>query len=219
MISLILPLAKINMCQTVRQQYPTTWSNWLKLGSQPCFPSFAKRGSWYPPSKEFSSSLLSNALPFLEQRGAEWPDSFSTLMTSPTCPREPREIRSGEGKIPHQPPELPYESSYCSQSTSRNPSPVVPSCSLAGRNRNVSHSLRTHTNFVLLLTRLEMTHFAFWSFPLKTTPNLPIPAPMVEKCEEQDEKKPNSDGRPFFQQLNKCSEFPLSLKFFRLGEL
>lgn len=44
---------------------------------------------------------------------------------------------------------------------------------------------------------------------------------MVEKCEEQNEKKKknNSDGKPFFQQLNKCSEFPLWLKFFRLGKL
>lgn len=39
-------------------------------------------------------------------------------------------------------------------------------------------TLRPHTNVFLLLTRLEVTHFTFESFP--------IPAPMVEKGEEQD---------------------------------
>lgn len=77
-----------------------------------------------------------------------------------------------------------------------------------GETGNVSHKLRPHTNFFLLLTRLEMIHFTFSSFPLKIPPSLPIPAPMVEKCEEWDEKKPSSDDRPFFQQLNKFSEFP-----------
>lgn len=121
MVSLILPLAKINTCQTVRQQYPMTRSNWLKLGSQPPFPLVCQTWWLVPTIQGVFPSIQRPldqcfALPGAQRGWMAW----QLLSLSVPAPQNPERWDLGRAGSPHQPPELPHKGPNCSQSLFRN---------------------------------------------------------------------------------------------------
>lgn len=107
MISLILPLAKINMCQTVRQQYPTTWSNWLKLGSQPLFPLVCQTW-WLVPTIQGVFQLSPEqcfALPGAKRGWMAW--QLLNLNDQPNLPQRSQRDQIWGGQDPPPAPGAP----------------------------------------------------------------------------------------------------------------
>lgn len=129
MISLILPLAKINICQAVRQQYPTTWSNWLKLASQPLLPLVCQSWWWAPTMQGLFRVLFPHeqcfALPGAERSRMAW-QLLSLCVPAQAVPRNAEICDLGRAGSPHRPPQLPRESQNCSQSPFRSLRPFQP---------------------------------------------------------------------------------------------